>query len=241
MRHATTTTAPTLAAALAIAAGGSIITPAMAAAPATATASRTLAAAGATASTVRRVDVDGDGRRDTVTAALSRTGRLTVTVKTARGKTASLDVNYDGYPDEKPSLKYMFLGTATLDGVRGADILIDPSSFTGDAWWWKAYTWRNGRLVQLKAPGSDRRGYWGQAYFPEGADGYTFSTVKGVRTVLRHELRSDMARPARYSGTFTTYRWTAKGWHKVSARRVSGISSTTAQHTYYGFHGIRIS
>lgn len=203
-----------------------------AAAPAAASASKTVRTA--------RVDIDGDGKRDTTTLRLTSytkgRGFYTLTTRTAKGRTASTKFVVE---DNGDNIEYVWGGVAGVDGVRGAEIRVNPSP-VGDAAVFEMYTWRKNMLVKLPAPGAPRsnRYMWVVTNMPWGVQGYTFSTTSRGRFVMKHHLTPYKGKVGRYSGTRTTYRWTSKGWSTFSVRKTGIVSDATAQKYYAGFHGI---
>ncbi len=211
---ATTTTAPTTA------------TPTTAAA----TTATSTAAKPVPAGNVRhRVDVDGDGRADTVTFRKVTTKRgldyFRLAVTTARGATASTTVSTDEMG--LPASTY-WLGATGIDGVRGNEIVLDLVGGVGDATHILSYAWRGGRLAVVAAP--DRPARWPDwdlmwADFGE-ARGWTFSQSGSTRFVTKHDYKRSSS--GRFYGTDTRYRWASKGWQKVATTKVSGLRKAQA-------------
>lgn len=77
---------------------------------------------------------------------------------------------------------------------------------------------------------------WTVAWPPFAAQGFTFSTTRGVRYVVRHDLAGSRSGRA-FSGTHTTYRWTGRTWATVATKK-SGILTAKAAQRYSGFHGL---
>lgn len=205
---------------------------AVAAAPA-ATAAPVMAPAATTASAsvTKRVDIDGDGRADTVTlrlvSARGYTNGYRLSVRTAKGRTASLPVYVDNTSD--PSAKDVWVGVTGVDGVLGNEVMLDLGGGLGDFGWFHTYTWRNGKLVPLAAPGSSRTSRsWPVTFPPFPVSGWTFSMKGSTRYVVHHQLNPS-ASGRTYSGTNTTYRWTSKGWKKVSTAKSGVVSRATAE------------
>ena len=78
---------------------------------------------------VTRVDVDGDLKRDTVRLTSTKVSQdrytFRITVTTAKGKRAIRDVHVADYLDGTLTPADIWGGTAHLDGVRGAEIMVD--------------------------------------------------------------------------------------------------------------------
>ena len=194
---------------------------------------------------VRRVDVDGDGRADTVSLALTRsmpnTYRFTLTVRPARGRAATLPVTIGRYREDlTPAM--VWHGAAPLDGVAGEDVVLDLGGAVGDFSWLHAYSWRSGRFVNLPAPGAGRRDIaWHVMGPPFAVRGYTVGgPLTGARTVIAHSLTGDDYGATRYRGTHTTYRWTggaAGGWQRTGVRP-SGELTVTQARRYAGWIGV---
>lgn len=194
---------------------------------------------------VRRVDVDGDGRTDTVTLALSRTTRDTyrfaLTVRPARGRIVTVPVTIGRYrTDLTPAM--VWTGAAPLDGVAGADLMLDLGGAVGDFAWLHAYTWRSGRLVNLAAPGATRKDIsWHIMGPPFAVSGYTVGgPLTGARTVTHHQLAGKEYAAATYRGTHTTYRWVggaAGSWQRTAVKD-SGVVSAAKAQRYGGWTGV---
>ncbi|MDO5630092.1 MAG: hypothetical protein Q4G43_17400 [Mobilicoccus sp.] len=194
---------------------------------------------------VTRADIDGDGRPDTIRVARrSVTDEqyvFRITVETAAGKRAIRDALVANYDDGSLAPADVWGGTAHLDGVRGAEMLMDLGGGVGDAPWPHLYTWRNGRIIPAPAPGAtaanpawDTMAHWGRM------SGYTVSTVKGQRRITVHALTGRFDRTGEtvtYRGTHTTYRWHRGTWQKISTTR-SGTLNENKAYDYAGWNGI---
>lgn len=83
---------------------------------------------------VHKVDVDGDGRRDTVTLSLAGARgdknlyRLSVWTAARRSAATTVAVAIDNHLPPKD----LWLGAADFDGVRGNEILLDLGGGLGD-------------------------------------------------------------------------------------------------------------
>lgn len=218
---------------------GSLATTASAtSAEAATTAAPTAAAADTKTSSA---DIDGDGRRDRVTFAQKREDRrgchYTLTVKTARGAVVSTPVTARGACDPLMS----WWGPIAMDGTPGAEIVVNLTPGSSD-FTLRVYRWQRGALVLQAAPGArgsrDARNTWVAANTPRHHAGYTFSTKRGVRYVVRHDLRP-YRKTGKLSGTHTTYRWApaTKTWVRVSSTRSGLVTERVAQLKYSGILG----
>lgn len=182
---------------------------------------------------VHRADVDGDGRPDTVTLTRRRVTTdwytFRITVRTATGRSAVRDVHVADYVSGTLTPFDVWRGTATVDGVRGAEINVDRGGNVGDAAWPHLYTWRAGRLVPLRSPESTAG--WNVADHPASVAGYSFSTKRGRRYVTATQLRGRFAADGTvtYQGTRTTYRWRRGAWVTVSRARTGTLSEARGQ------------
>lgn len=219
-----------------------VLAGAVAAAPsATAAPSAAPAATTASKSLTKRVDIDGDGRNDTVTlqlvSARGDKNGYRLTVRTATRRTSSRVVYVYNLNDA--TVNDIWVGASGFDGVRGNEILLDLGGGVGDFPNLITYTWRNGKLGVLVSPnGAARYPNWPITVPPFGVSGYTFSMKGSTRYVVHHELNpSKSGRGRSYSGIDTTYRWTPKGWKKVSSKR-SGVLSAAAASKLGDFRGL---
>lgn len=167
---------------------------------------------------VARVDVNGDGVRDTVGVARRGTagapeGRVVVRVKVSPRRIVQT-TRPTSYWYAGP-----FHGAAGLDGQRGKELVLGFTTGAHTSFHW-ALTWRDGGLVTLRAPGGDRHwvvdsaanvslGWFRAKGTPPGR--VTFRSAERVGTTKRFDAR------------LRSYRWTKRGWSLVSTenRRVS--------------------
>lgn len=187
-----------------------------------------------------RVDIDGDGRGDVTTFRfVSRDGKnayYRLSVRTARGKTARLPIVVQDLMDQPAS--DFWVGATGIDGIRGNEIVLDLVGGIGDATDIRSYAWRNGRLVTLPAAGSSgKRINWQVMWVDFGrAIGYTFSQGRsGIRYVTKHDVKGS-ASGRTFTGTNTLYRWSGKGWSKLSTKRVSVTRKVASSYT--GLNGL---
>lgn len=228
-----TTIQRTLAAAAAVAATSALAL----AAPASASAAAASASAAPTTevaqkrptSVTTRADIDGDGRRDTTTMRLTsvdgETHRYTIETRTARGTRASVPLLVGA---DDADLEMIWVGAAHLDGKRGAEILVNACQ-SCDSTQLKVVTWSKGRLAFQAAPGmkGDNGYFWMVGARPYQVSGYTFSTRRGVRYVVHHDLQP--SKRGTYRGTHTTYRWAKNTWVKTSTKSSGRVSDSVAR------------
>lgn len=195
-----------------------------------------------TPSITSRADLDGDGRPDriTVTTVMRRdfSCRFAVTVRPARRRAATMPV---AVPECNDSFGAgdLWVGRADVDGGRGEEFLLDLGGGVGDFMWPHTYAFRAGKFANLRAPGtSGRLLSWnlvGPSPFP--ISGYTFSTRKGVRHVVHHELRPSSSGRT-YTGTDTTYARVGDEWKRVSVAAATPLPRASAEKNAWGWHGI---
>lgn len=230
----------------AVAVGSTTATTATTVTPATSTETAASAATitAAPQPVVHRVDIDGDRRRDTVRLTRHRMNAdwytFRITVETARGQRAIRDAMVPRYDDGSLTPADVWGGVAHLDGARGAEIRIEQGGNVGDFPWPHVYTWRNGRIVPALAPGAPtgQTGWTVSEHFL-AINGYTFSTVRGERRVVVHDLTGRFGKDDNltYSGTHTTYRWRGDAWRRVSTVKTGRLSEVEA-YDYAGWNGI---
>lgn len=194
---------------------GAISTPAQAspvqpAEPATPTVLRTV-----------RVDVNGDGKADTVTVTALGGTQYELKVVTAKSTAAVTFGSTD--PLESRSV---WGGAARLDGVKGAELIVRTS--TPDAsGGFAVYTWRKGALVAEAAPAS-----------PSTRAGWWTGSAQAIRFLTSHgRAYVDVAKLA-LAGTSSGLRakivrsvWRGGKWVKVSTRSVKLSASKTDYYT----------
>lgn len=103
----------------------------------------TLTAQAVTLMKTKRVDIDGDGRKDTVRLHKLSTSRWRVTVTTAKGKHASKRFTSTIVRDW--GAKSPWVGPNRMDGRRGAELPFMIQG--GDGAVFRVLTWRKGALV----------------------------------------------------------------------------------------------
>lgn len=199
------------------------------------------AAPAARGDVTKRIDVDGDGRADTVTLrAVLRGGARAgydLSVRTATGRTDRLRLPVDDLGIDRPASDF-WVGVTGIDGVRGNEVVLDLVGGIGDATDVRSYAWRDGRIVLVPAAGSTARWPNWQIGIVEFGHvvGYTFGVgPRGVRQVTKHDLTASRSGRT-FTGTNTLYRWSRDGWRRQSARPVS--LPRKAASALSGLHGL---
>lgn len=191
----------------------------------------TAATSTAVAKSSHKADVDGDGRADTVTVAPASGQRLRVSVRTAKGRAASILIDQRDFGPSVSDKPYY--GAADFDGVAGQELFV----FYGQGAhtpWFKVLTWRDGKLFATRDPFSGEASWAPDSCVGYGT-GYTV-TGKGANKKLTVTQAVFDAASSKYRGTDTTYAWsTAKGrWVKKATAKTS--FSTKAWKDHFGWH-----
>jgi hypothetical protein len=171
---------------------------------------------------VTRTDVNGDGRPDIVAitrrgATAAPDGSATIRVQTSPSHVESVTRSNSHW------FGPLWQGAARIDARDGRELVLGATAGAHAQFFW-VLTWRQGRLVTLRAPGGDRT--W---------------VVDGSATNILGWHRSD-ADPAglirqrvaerqssgRVSGRVVTYRWSFAGWSRVGSRVVDPVSEGVA-------------
>jgi hypothetical protein len=179
---------------------------------------------------VARVDVDGDGRRDSVGVARpgGDTGRrVVVRVRTGPDHIVSVRAPAEFWPGSP------WLGAAQLDGRPGAELVV---AYTQGAHtdFFRALTWRAGRLVTLGAPGPGD--FWvvdSAAFVSLGWQRLPHDPPGAIRGLSAQRAGTSAHDPFR--GTVTRYQWTPRGWRTEASRTVFPMSERAA-YAWAGFH-----
>lgn len=178
---------------------------------------------------VVRVDVNGDGVRDAVGVAkrgrnADPNGAVIVRVKTGPHRIVSARRKLE------PWFGSPWHGAAYLDGQRGAELVVGhlAGAHTENFW---ALTWRRGKLVTLRAPGNDPDWVVDGAY--SVSLGWQRRTTDRVETVRRLEAYRN-SNTSTFSAAFTTYRWRAGTWQRVSRATNNRLDEDVAS-TWGGF------
>lgn len=201
-----------------------------AAAPTAAPAESTVTPAAPTVTTTtHRVDVDGDGRLDTVTVGSASNHRLRVGARTARGATSALYIDQSDQPvvPDTP-----FHGAAEFDGVRGKELFV-VYGWGAHTPFFKVITWRNGKLWATREP-SDGDTDW----TPDGAWGYGMGyRVRGTgsKRTLTTTFAENNQRGS-YVGRATRFTWSTRAnkWVRTGSSKVR--FSERAAMNHFGWH-----
>ena len=181
-----------------------------------------------------KVDVDGDGRKDTVKITNPKSERYRVSVTTAKGRKASITLTSTIENDwgQEP-----YWGAAKIDQVKGYELLLATGG--GDGYTTAVLTWRKNKLVRQAAPKdrSSKYAWSALSYLDWGRGGYRFYTKKGKRYVEQYLLLR-MGTP-RWEGRIVTSRWTSSGWSKTKAKNVKLTGKQLAKYPG-GFHGVKV-
>ena len=176
---------------------------------------------------VAQADVDGDGRTDTVAVVRrgadgAAHGSVVVRVRTAtRIATAQRRLAYwFGDP---------YRGRARLDGVPGVELVIGSTTGAHTVFE-QVLTWRQGRLVGLRAP--DGEATW----VIDGAANYNAGWLRrsgervGTLTQLTNERNQDQRT---FTGTATRWRWSGGRWVEQS----TAVNRSLPERTAFGWAG----
>lgn len=181
---------------------------------------------------VARVDVDGDGRADTVSSTPTRAnGAAAWTLRVVTARKAVAQVTYGTpYLYEGPS----WFGAARMDGVVGHELVV-RTGWGAHTQYFGVYSWRGGKLVAQRAPGTRSR-----EWFTDGAywisQGYTGGLSKGRKTLTtRTYLRGEGASRKYFTGTATTYTWRAGAWRKTGSSTVRVHETSPKVAAAYGW------
>lgn len=165
-------------------------------------------------SIVSRADVDGDGQRDSVGMWSSEAGDdgsfvATIRVQTAAGETLETTTDIR-IPHIEP-----WWGAAKIDGEAGHELVLqsDEGAHTG---WYRAITYRDGRLTTLNDPNGEPR--WAIDSAATSGSGYRRTTMSSGEPLMysyRAEMDETDERPLH---TITAVRWSDGRWAQVSKR-----------------------
>lgn len=181
-----------------------------------------------------KVDVDGDGRKDTVKVTRLSTNRYKVAVTTAKGRKKSIKITSTIETDWGMD---PYWGAAKLDKVKGHELLLATGA--GDGYTTTVLTWRKGKLVKEAAPKARSAKYaWYSLGTDWGRHGYRFYSKNGKRYVEQFSLFKQGT--PRWEGTLVTSKWTAKGWKKIKTKQVSLTTTKAKKYTTGGFIGVKI-
>lgn len=176
---------------------------------------------------VKRVDVDGDARADQVGVVMrnlgsTNPGTVTVRVRTATNRllsTTGTNVRWVGTAADA------WAGAAPIDGRRGAELVVGQTT-GAHALWFRVITYREGRLVTLRAPKALKRTGQSRGTATWPVDGSYNAQVGVYRTTskgrayvrLKSAIRNNSGKG--HTGWTVKYRWSGGRWKVVSARKV---------------------
>jgi hypothetical protein len=179
---------------------------------------------------VARVDVNGDGSRDSVGVAARGTApdrSVLVRVRTSSDRIVSVRAAAEFWVGS------FWHGAAHLDGRPGAELVVGYTVGAHTVFY-RALTWRAGRLLTLGAPGPDT--FWlvdSAAFVSLGWQQLPRDPAGTVRQLTALRAGTSVHDPFR--GTVTRYRWTARGWRTEASRTVFPMSDRAA-YAWGGFH-----
>ena len=181
-----------------------------------------------------KIDVDGDGRKDTVKITKVKKHLYKVAVTTAKKRKASLLLTSTIATDWQIE---PYWGAAKLDKVKGYELLLATGG--SDGYTTAVLTWRKNKLVRQAAPLDRSSTYaWYSLAIPDwGLCGYRFYSKAGKRYVEQYQLFK-MGTP-RWEGRLTTSVWKSTGWTKVKATKVKLTDKQAKKYTG-GFQGVKI-
>lgn len=181
-----------------------------------------------------KVDVDGDGRKDTVKITKVKEDRYKVTVTTAKKRKSSLTLTSTIETDWgiEP-----YWGAAKLDKVKGYELLLATGG--GDGYTTAVLTWRKNKLVRQAAPKdrSAKYAWYSLGMLDWGRSGYRFYSKSGKRYVEQYTLFK-MGTP-RWEGRLVTSVWKSAGWTKTTSKKVKLTDKQAKKYTG-GFQGVKI-
>lgn len=187
----------------------------------------------AAATTTVRADVDGDGRRDTVTVRprnnLGTSWRLSVA--TARGARSTVTHNtLDGLALNEQA----WFGAAGIDGVAGRELVL-RTGYGAHAALFRVYTWRGGRLVAATNPASRDREWVVDAAAGMGAGIRGYASRGSRYLAVTYAQNTWATKNPMFVGKRTTYRWSkGPGWVTVATSPVRFGFRSAGDH--FGWH-----
>lgn len=178
---------------------------------------------------VSRVDVDGDGARDSVglttTWRSDGTGTATVRVLTARGARLSTATRVDRRLDD------VYHGSARIDGAPGYEMVIqtDMGAHTP---WFRAITYRDGRLTTLVDPHGAYRWTVDSAVWV--GKGYRRTTTSTGALKMVSYVALDNNHDGRYQLTTKAVGWREGRWvHMSKSTRTVGAKEAYRYADWY--------
>jgi hypothetical protein len=176
-------------------------------------------------------DVNGDRVADVVAVASQGTRderQAMVRVKTGPGRIVSVKRRVPRWYGP------LWEGVARLDGRRGAEIVVGQLAGAHTEFY-RALTWRAGRLATLDAPGAGA--FWVVDGAVSVSIGWQHRAGEPAGTLWkRSAVRAGDPLRGHFKGTLTEVRWTDRGWHRVATRTYRRLPDRTA----YSWGGFRI-
>lgn len=200
--------------------------------PTLAAATPAVAAAGPTAQTVdlrpcqakgckivTRRDVDGDKRADTTTVTPTRVKKRPAYILrtvTARKQVSQVVVTSEKYAGDIN--RWPYAGSGAFDGAPGVELLMFSGISGANSVSYRMYTWRNGKLVEARAPGRDVQ--WSFSSSIRWATEVRIGHLQGVRemTIGGYE----QVREGVWSGLVEIYQWRRGAWRYLDTRPAGG-------------------
>lgn len=169
---------------------------------------------------VSKTDVDGDGRGDltgmTTYKRADGTGTATLRVLTASGRSMTTKTEINHFAGQT------FYGAAKMDGQAGYELVVmtDMGAHTP---WFRAVTYRNGRLVTLVDPEGQYRWTVDSAVWIGKGYKRTVTSTGEVRMTSYVALDNTPVGDRRYDLTTKQAAWRNGRWERVSTtKRVVG-------------------
>ncbi|MCE1175009.1 MAG: hypothetical protein LWW77_10435 [Propionibacteriales bacterium] len=169
-----------------------------------------------------KVDMDGDGKLDSVTYRQLAPNTHQTKIVTAKGKVIKRSI--------AEGRDYSGAGMiATIDGVTGAELAYSDS----DGYSWKVLTLRKGKLVVAPSPEGGK--LWTRS--PEnGAMNYDLASVAGQWQVTTRTFDDYMIPTTMH---WTRYLWVSGKWSKDTAW-TSNVTEDEARAMCHGFCGVDV-
>lgn len=217
----------------ALAAGGAFAAaPSASAAPAGVPTASPVACSSSACTVVARVDVDGDGRADTVSVTPTRAhGSVAQTLRVVTARKQVAQVAYaTPYLHSSPT----WFGAARIDGVTGNELVV-RTGWGAHSQWFAVYSWRGGKLVAQRDPSSGST-----EWVTDGAwmttKGYTVQVAGGQRTLTAREYLRSEGDSHRFDGTAVTFTWRGGAWRRTSSSHVRVAETSPKVEAAYGWH-----